>query len=55
MSNMNQLEQQINALQINNGDGEVRKITKKVGPTVPPKPKKSQPEVISSFLLNSIR
>lgn len=41
---MNQLEQQINSLQLNH-EGEVRRTVKKIGPTVPPKPKKSQPEV----------
>ncbi|XP_076240128.1 lipoma-preferred partner zyxin isoform X1 [Calliopsis andreniformis] len=46
MSNVNNLEQQIANLQINHGDGiKIVKPGKKVGPAVPPKPKKSQPQV----------
>ncbi|XP_046480375.1 thyroid receptor-interacting protein 6 isoform X1 [Neodiprion pinetum] len=52
MSNINQLEQQINDLQLSL-EGEVRKTVKKVGPTVPPKPKKSQPEIPQSYSLKS--
>lgn len=46
MSNVSNLEQQIANLQINHGDGiKTIKSGKKVGPAVPPKPKKSQPQV----------
>lgn len=47
MSNVGNLEQQIASLQINHGDEatKVVKPGKKVGPAVPPKPKKSQPQV----------
>lgn len=46
MSNVSNLEQQIASLQINHGDGiKTIKPGKKVGPAVPPKPKKSQPQV----------
>ncbi|XP_076240130.1 lipoma-preferred partner zyxin isoform X3 [Calliopsis andreniformis] len=48
MSNVNNLEQQIANLQINHGDGiKIVKPGKKVGPAVPPKPKKSQPQAAS--------
>ncbi|XP_012255404.2 PDZ and LIM domain protein 5-like isoform X1 [Athalia rosae] len=53
MSNMNQLEQQVNSLQINH-EGEVRKTVKKIGPTVPPKPKKAQPEIPQSYSLKTV-
>lgn len=46
MSNVSNLEQQIANLQINHEDGiKITKSGKKVGPAVPPKPKKSQPQV----------
>lgn len=46
MSNVSNLEQQIANLQINHEDGvKTTKSGKKVGPAVPPKPKKSQPQV----------
>lgn len=47
MSNVGNLEQQIASLQIDNGNNAIdaAKPAKKVGPAVPPKPKKSQPQV----------
>jgi hypothetical protein len=47
MSNVGNLEQQIASLQINHGNETktVVKPGKKIGPAVPPKPKKSQPQV----------
>lgn len=47
MSNVSNLEQQLASLQINHGDDATKlvKPVKKVGPAVPPKPKKSQPQV----------
>lgn len=48
MANIGNLDQQIANLQINNhndGNIEAVKAGKKVGPAVPPKPKKSQPQV----------
>lgn len=47
MSNVGNLEQQIASLQINHGDEAAKTIKpgKKIGPAVPPKPKKSQPQV----------
>jgi len=52
MSNVGNLEQQIANLQINHGDeaAKVIKPGKKVGPAVPPKPKKSQPQVNHKLL-----
>ncbi|KAK9302301.1 hypothetical protein QLX08_005719 [Tetragonisca angustula] len=48
MSNASNLEQQIANLQINHEDGvKTTKSGKKVGPAVPPKPKKSQPQAAS--------
>ncbi|XP_032684294.1 thyroid receptor-interacting protein 6 isoform X2 [Odontomachus brunneus] len=46
MSNVGNLEQQIASLQLNHGDGVAKtaKPGKKVGPAVPPKPKRSQPQ-----------
>lgn len=47
MSNVGNLEQQIANLQINHGDEAAKTVKpgKKIGPAVPPKPKKSQPQV----------
>lgn len=47
MSNVNNLEQQIASLQINHGDDTNKSVKtgKKIGPAVPPKPKKAQPQV----------
>ena len=53
MSNPGNLEQQIAGLQISHGIGggggessiSAGKSVKKIGPAVPPKPKKSQPQV----------
>lgn len=54
MSNVSNLEQQIANLQINHGDGiKTIKSGKKVGPAVPPKPKKSQPQVSKSIEYNN--
>ena len=55
MSNIGNLEQQIANLQINHGDGNIETIKagKKVGPAVPPKPKKSQPQVSIHYSLIS--
>lgn len=54
MSNVSNLEQQIANLQINHGDGiKTIKSGKKVGPAVPPKPKKSQPQVSRSYEYNN--
>ncbi|XP_053988158.1 thyroid receptor-interacting protein 6 isoform X3 [Hylaeus volcanicus] len=48
MSNVSDLEQHIASLQINHRDGvKTVKPGKKVGPAVPPKPKKSQPQAAS--------
>ncbi|XP_043667664.1 thyroid receptor-interacting protein 6 isoform X2 [Vespula pensylvanica] len=46
MSNVNNLEQHIANLQINHGDNTIKMVKsgKKVGPAVPPKPKKCQPQ-----------
>lgn len=52
MSNVSNLEQQIASLQINHRDGvKTIKPGKKVGPAVPPKPKKSQPQVSKLYEL----
>ncbi|KAK0080458.1 hypothetical protein PV326_008152 [Microctonus aethiopoides] len=54
MSNVgNNLEQQIASLQIDNGNNAIdpAKPAKKVGPAVPPKPKKSQPQVPQSYTI----
>lgn len=60
MSNVKNLEQQIASLQIDNANnskeisspsgiaGTVKQV-KKIGPAVPPKPKKSQPQVSYNF------
>ncbi|KZC11796.1 PREDICTED: thyroid receptor-interacting protein 6 [Dufourea novaeangliae] len=54
MSNVNSLEQQIANLQINHGDSiKTVKPGKKVGPAVPPKPKKSQPQVPQSYTVKA--
>lgn len=51
MSNAGNLEQQIANLQIGHSN-EINTVkpVKKIGPAVPPKPKKSQPQVIFKFL-----
>lgn len=51
MSNVNNLEQHIANLQINHGDNTIKMVKsgKKVGPAVPPKPKKCQPQVSIIF------
>lgn len=53
MSNIKNLDQQIANLQINHSD-EAVKAGKKVGPAVPPKPKKSQPQVGKLIIFFSI-
>ncbi|XP_068984158.1 thyroid receptor-interacting protein 6 [Bombus flavifrons] len=54
MSNVSNLEQQIANLQINHGDGiKTIKSGKKVGPAVPPKPKKSQPQIPQSYTIKA--
>lgn len=51
MSNVGNLEQQIASLQIGDEAAKgVAKPGKKVGPAVPPKPKKSQPQVNPKLL-----
>lgn len=47
MSNVGNLEQQIASLQLGHDGSPITtvKTGKKVGPAVPPKPKKSQPQV----------
>ncbi|XP_076292872.1 lipoma-preferred partner zyxin isoform X1 [Lasioglossum baleicum] len=53
-NNGSSLEQQIANLQINHGDGiKITKPGKKVGPAVPPKPKKSQPQVSQSYTVKA--
>ncbi|KAF3427892.1 hypothetical protein E2986_03916 [Frieseomelitta varia] len=54
MSNVSNLEQQIANLQINHEDGvKTTKSGKKVGPAVPPKPKKSQPQIPQSYIIKA--
>ncbi|KAK9302302.1 hypothetical protein QLX08_005719 [Tetragonisca angustula] len=54
MSNASNLEQQIANLQINHEDGvKTTKSGKKVGPAVPPKPKKSQPQIPQSYIIKA--
>ncbi|XP_033229529.1 lipoma-preferred partner homolog [Belonocnema kinseyi] len=55
MSNIGNLDQQIASLQINHGDGNIETVKsgKKVGPAVPPKPKKSQPQVPQSYTIKA--
>lgn len=57
MSNVNNLEQHIANLQINHGDNTIKMVKsgKKVGPAVPPKPKKCQPQVsiTCSFIIRN--
>lgn len=56
MANIGNLDQQIANLQINNhndGNIEAVKAGKKVGPAVPPKPKKSQPQVPQSYTIKA--
>ena len=52
MSNIGNLDHQIASLQINHGDGNVEtvKTGKQVGPAVPPKPKKSHPQVSNLYI-----
>jgi len=45
MANLGNLEQQISNLQIGDEAAKAAKPGKKIGPAVPPKPKKSQPQV----------
>ncbi|XP_066593503.1 thyroid receptor-interacting protein 6 isoform X2 [Prorops nasuta] len=51
MSNTGNLEQHIANLQINHRDGKNQTVKpgKKVGPAVPPKPKKSEPQIPQSY------
>ncbi|XP_015610259.1 thyroid receptor-interacting protein 6 [Cephus cinctus] len=55
MTNVGGLEQQIASLQINNGDDTINivKTGKKIAPAVPPKPKKSRPQVPQSYSLKA--
>ncbi|XP_014615204.1 PREDICTED: thyroid receptor-interacting protein 6 isoform X1 [Polistes canadensis] len=55
MSNTNNLEQHIANLQINHGDNTIKvvKSGKKVGPAVPPKPKKCQPQIPQSYSIKT--
>lgn len=47
MSNVDNLEQKIGNLQLglDETSGAITKVTKKIGPAVPPKPKKLSPQV----------
>ncbi|KAL6262451.1 hypothetical protein P5V15_007536 [Pogonomyrmex californicus] len=56
MSNVGNLEQQIASLQIGHGDEAAKNVVKpgkKIGPAVPPKPKKSQPQIPQSYTIKT--
>lgn len=55
MSNINNLEQQIANLQVSHGDSTIKMVKsgKKIGPAVPPKPKRCQPQIPQSYSIKA--